>query len=78
MNQTSTKNSLNLIDLWHLLKNLTIFVIPMVLLNIGPIQTYILAHFMVNSDVLSIILSSAVKLLEYYMQNNALPVTPTA
>ena len=70
---TSPKMSINSTDLLNWLKNLLIFILPIALVNIDSIQTYILSITQLNPEVLGILLSALIKLAEYFLRAN----TPT-
>jgi len=72
METTSPVKSLNFQDVLSLLKNVAIFFIPMIITILGAIQS---GTNITWSFVIGLVVSSAIKMLEYYYRNN-LPTNP--
>ena len=70
METTSPRKRLNWTDVLNLLKNVCIFAFPIVLANIVPIQNWVISTLSLNPEVIAIIISSIVKLIEYWLRNN--------
>lgn len=70
METTSPKKTLNWMDLVNLLKNVAIFFIPIVLANIVPIQDWVITTTKLNPEIIAIMISAIVKIIEYRYRDN--------
>lgn len=67
MATASKKFKLNKKDILNAIKNMLIFGVPLFIANIDAIQSYIVTIAGINPDLLSILLSTLVKLGQYYI-----------
>jgi len=63
----STKFTLNSIDFGNALKNFIIFGLPLFMSNLPVIQNYLVGLW-ISPELCSIMLSTLIKLLQYYVE----------
>lgn len=65
----SKQFTLNLDDLLNTLKNVTIFGLPLLVSNLPQVQSYFVS-LGISPEIVSILLSTVVKLLEYWVKGD--------